>query len=62
MATDKIDMTDLFDKFLTIYKETHVSINGQQVQTECSRLWREMKEKRMLQQNLKPKNLCCSGK
>ena len=25
MATEKIDMTDLFDKFLTTYKQTHVA-------------------------------------
>ena len=41
MATEKIDMTDLFDKFLTTYKQTHVSVNGQQAQIECSSLWRE---------------------
>ena len=44
MATEKIDMTDLFDKFLTTYKETHVSVNGQQAQIECSRQWREIKK------------------
>ena len=44
MATEKIDMTDLFDKFLTTYKQTHVSVNGQQTQIECSRLWREIKK------------------
>ena len=31
-ATEKIDMTDLFDKFLTTYKQTHVSVKGQQAQ------------------------------
>ena len=44
MATQKIDMTDLFDKFLTTHKQTHVSVNGQQAQIECSRLWREIKK------------------
>ena len=44
MATEKIDMTDLFDKFFTTYKQTHVSVNGQQSQIECSRLWREIKK------------------
>ena len=44
MATQKIDMTDLFDKFLTTHKQTHVSVNGQQAQMECSRLWREIKK------------------
>ena len=44
MATEKIDMTDLFDKFLTTYKQTHVSVNGQQAQIKCSRLWREVKK------------------
>ena len=44
MATEKIDMTDLFDKFLTTYKQTHVSVNGQQAQIECSGLWREIKQ------------------
>ena len=36
MATEKIDMTT--------YKQTHVSINGQQAQIECSKLWREIKK------------------
>ena len=31
MATEKIDMPDLYDKFLTTYKQTHVSVNGQQL-------------------------------
>ena len=44
MATEKFNMTGLFDKFLTTYKQTHVSVNGQQAQTECSRLWREIKK------------------
>ena len=38
MAAEEIDMTDLFDIFLTTYKQTHVSVNGQQAQIECSRL------------------------
>ena len=44
MATEKSDMTDLFNKFLTTYKQTHVSVHGQQAQIECSRLWRETKK------------------
>ena len=44
MATEKIDMADLYDKFLTTNKQTHVSVNGQQAQIECSRLWREIKK------------------
>ena len=44
MATEKIDMTDLFDEFLTTYKQTPVSVNGQQAQIECSRIWREVKK------------------
>ena len=44
MATEKIDMTDSFDKFFTTYKQTHVSVNGKQAQIECSRLWREIKK------------------
>ena len=44
MATEKIDMTDSLRKFLTRYKQTHVSVNGQQAQTECSRLWHEIKK------------------
>ena len=44
MATQKIDMTDLFDKFLTMYKQTHVSVNGQQTKRECSRLGHEIKK------------------
>ena len=44
MATEKIDMTYLFDKFLTTYKQTHVSVNGQPAQIECSRLWSEIKK------------------
>ena len=35
MATEKSDMTDLFNKFLTTYKQTHVIVNGQQAQIEC---------------------------
>ena len=38
MATEKIDVTDFFDKILTTYKQTHVGLNGQQMQIECSRL------------------------
>ena len=44
MATEKIYMTDLFERFLTTYQQTHVSVNVQQVQIECSRLWREIKK------------------
>ena len=44
MATEKIDMTDSLRKFLTRYKQTQVSVNGQQAQTECSRLWHEIKK------------------
>ena len=44
MATEKIDMTDLFNEFLTTYKQTPVSVNGQQAQIECSRIWREVKK------------------
>ena len=44
MATEKTDMTDLFDEFLTTYKQTHASVNGQQAQIECSRIWREVKK------------------
>ena len=40
MTTEKIDMTDLYDKFLTTYKQTHVSVNGQQAQIECcKKIW-----------------------
>ena len=46
MATGKTDMTYLFDKLLTTYKQTYVSVNGQQAQIECLRLWREMKERK----------------
>ena len=41
---EKIDTTDLFDKFLITYKQTHVSVNGQQGQTECSGLWCKIKK------------------
>ena len=44
MATKKIAMTYLFDKFLTTYKQTHAGVNGKQAQIECSRLWREIKK------------------
>ena len=44
MATEKIDMKNLCDKFLTTYKQTHVGVNGQQAQIECSRLWHEIKK------------------
>ena len=56
-ATGKIDMTELFDKFLTTYKQTHVSVKEQQSQMECSKLWRETKKgkENAVQQNLKPK-------
>ena len=37
-------MADFYDKFLTTYKQTHVSVNGQQAQIECSKLWREIKK------------------
>ena len=46
MATEKIDMTDLFDKFLITYKQARVSVNGQQAQIECSRLWHEIKKEK----------------
>ena len=29
MATEKIDITDSLDKFLTTYKQTHVSVYGE---------------------------------
>ena len=44
MATENFDVTDLFDRFLTTYKQNYVSVNGQQTQIECSRLWREIKK------------------
>ena len=44
VATEKIAITDLFDKFLPTYKQTHICINGQQVQIECLRPWREIKK------------------
>ena len=44
MDTEKTDVTDLFDKFLTTYKLKHVSVNGQKAQIECSRLWHEIKK------------------
>ena len=34
----------MLDKFLTTYKQTHISVDGQQAQIECSRLWREIKK------------------
>ena len=44
MATEKIYVTDLLDKFLTTYKQTHISVDGQQAQIKCSKLWREIKK------------------
>ena len=44
MAAEKVDMEKLFNKFLTVYKKTHVTINGQQAQIECSKIWREIKK------------------
>ena len=44
MTTEKIYMTGLFDKFLTMYKQTHVSVSGQHAQIECSRLWLKIKK------------------
>ena len=46
MATEKIDITDSFNKFLTTYKQTHVSVNGQQARRNkerkrecCNKTW-----------------------
>ena len=36
MAAEKVDMEKLFNKLLIVYKKTHVTINGQQAQIECS--------------------------
>ena len=46
MATEKTDITDSFNKFLTTYKQTHVSVNGQQAGRNkerkrecCNKIW-----------------------
>ena len=44
MAAEKVDMEKLFNKLLIVYKKAHVTINGQQVQIECSKIWREIKK------------------
>ena len=44
MAAEKVDMEKLFNKLLIVYKKTHVSVNGQQAQIECSKIWREIKK------------------
>ena len=44
MAAEKVDMEKLFNKLLIVYKKTHVTINGQQAQIECSKIWREIKK------------------
>ena len=44
MATEKVNMEKLFNKLLIVYKKTHVTINGQQTQIECSKIWREIKK------------------
>ena len=44
MAAEKVDMEKLFNKLLIVYKKTHVIINGQQAQIECSKIWREIKK------------------
>ena len=46
MDNDKIDTENIFNKFLTTYKRTHVNINGQQAQIECSIKWRELEKGR----------------
>ena len=38
MAAEKVDMEKLFNKLLIVYKKTHVTINGQQAQIECSKI------------------------
>ena len=43
-AAEKVDMEKLFNKLLIVYKKTHVTINGQQAQIECSKIWREIKK------------------
>ena len=42
MANEKVDMANLFHKFLATYKHTQVIVNGQQAQIECSSLWSEI--------------------
>ena len=44
MAAEKVDIEKLFNKLLIIYKKTDVTINGQQAQIECSKIWREIKK------------------
>ena len=44
MAAEKVDMEKLFNKLLIAHKKTHVTINGQQAQIECSKIWREIKK------------------
>ena len=43
MAAEKVDMEKLFNKLLIVYKK-HVTINAQQAQIECSKIWREIKK------------------
>ena len=44
MANEKVDMADLLQKILISYKQTHVSVNGQQAQIEFSILRHELKK------------------
>ena len=44
MAAEKVDMEKLFNKLLIVCKKTHVTINGQQAQIECFKIWREIKK------------------
>ena len=46
MAAEKVDMEKLFNKLLIVYKKTNVTINGQQAQIECSKIWREIKKRK----------------
>ena len=44
MTAEKVDMENLFNKLLIVYKKTHVTTNGQQAQIECSKIWHEIKK------------------
>ena len=39
-------MESLFDELLEAYKATHVSINGKEVQIECTKIWQDLRKEK----------------
>ena len=44
MAAEIVNMEKLLNKLLIVNEKTHVTINGQQAQIECCKIWREIKK------------------